>query len=792
MDSAEHNQDAGDVVGWRVRARGLVQGVGFRPTVWQLATELGLEGDVINDGSGVLIQLWGTEPLLETFFTRLQKDHPPLARIDTLAIEPLHLPSPHTGFVIGKSTSGAIETSIVPDAATCPDCLRETMDPHDRRHGYPFTNCTHCGPRLSIIKALPYDRSATSMADFEMCPKCRAEYEDPANRRFHAQPNACPDCGPQVTLLDASGEPLAIASGDTVLSQCATLLKGGSIVAIKGIGGFHLACDATNEEAVNRLRERKRRYGKPFALMAKSVEVIGIYCEVDAKARAILEGKEAPILLLDRRVDAPPLPDAIAPGLNRLGFMVPYTPLHHVLLNLLDHPLVMTSGNLSHNPQITDNEQALKDLSSLADAFLIHDRDIVNRLDDSVVQMVGGEIQVIRRARGYAPEPLLLPKGFEEAPTIFAAGAEIKNSFCLLRKGEALVSHHIGDMENPSVQSDYRQVVRLYTSIREFEPQVVARDMHEGYFASRVGLELASLWQREAMAVQHHHAHVAAVMAEHQLPLDHAPVLGVVFDGLGAGDDGKMWGGEFLLADYRGFQQLGHIDSIPMPGGDRCSVEPWRNSFAHLQQALGWDHVATAYPGLEFVRWMSEQPIRQLATMMERGLNAPLASSTGRLFDAVAGVLGICRERQLYEGEAATRLQVLAENRALDTVPLSAYPFDTESDGDRQVILWKRMWMELLDDLASDTSHSDIAIKFHQTLIRATTEVIVRLTETHQFKTIVLSGGVFQNHLLLKGVSSKLQSEGFEVLSPRFYPANDGGISLGQVVICAARALAEQ
>ena len=525
--------------------------------------------------------------------------------------------------------------------------------------------------------------------------------------------------------------------------------------------------------------------------MAKSVEAIEVYCHVDTKARPILESKEAPIILLDRRTDAPSLPDAIAPGLNRLGFMLPYTPLHHLLLDQLDHPLVMTSGNLSHNPQITDNEQAFKDLSNLADAFLVHDRDIVNRLDDSVVQMVGGDVQVMRRARGYAPEPLLLPKGFDEAPTIFAAGAEIKNSFCLLRKGEALVSHHIGDMENPSVQSDYRKAVRLYASIRDFEPQDVAIDMHEGYFSSRIGLEFAASWQLEAMAVQHHHAHVAAVMAEHRLPLDHARVLGVIFDGLGAGDDGEMWGGEFLLADYRDYQRLGHFDSIPMPGGDRCSVEPWRNSFAHLEQALGWSHVATAYPDLEFVQWMSKQPLRQLTTMMKRGLNAPPASSTGRLFDAVAGVLDICRDHQLYEGEAATRLQVLAEggSSSVGTGP-SAYPFDIDCTDERQVITWKPMWTALLDDLANGVNHSTIAARFHETLIASTSEMVKRLAEKHPVETVVLSGGVFQNRLLLQGVSLKLQEMGFDVLSPRLFPANDGGISLGQAVICAARAIA--
>nr|WP_321442689.1 carbamoyltransferase HypF [uncultured Cohaesibacter sp.] len=783
MTKAEEGNNP--IKGNRIRVNGLVQGVGFRPTVWRLAQELDLRGDVRNDGKGVLIRVWGSINRVTHFCDRLKAECPPLARIDRFVSSDIELPCPVTDFSIVASEQTGIETAIIPDAATCSSCLEDVTDPTNRRYRYPFTNCTHCGPRLTIIKALPYDRANTAMSPFVMCPHCAAEYDDPADRRFHAQPNACPECGPAIWLTDGTGEIMTSDTHQDCLAHCAALLSQGRIVAIKGLGGFHLACDATNQAAVETLRRRKRRPSKPLALMARDVASIEAYCHVRSEERQLLTSAAAPIVLLDRLIEALPLADAVAPGQNRLGFMVPNTPLHHLLLGACDGPLVMTSGNLSNDPQITDNEAAIAQLATVADHFLLHDRDIINRVDDSVAQLIDGKVSLLRRARGYAPDPLPLPDGFDASPVILAAGGELKNSFCLLAKGHAVVSHHIGDMEVPKIQHDYRKALSLYLEARKLTPDRIAIDDHPTYLSSRLGADLAERYGCALLPVQHHHAHVAACMVEHGLSRDHPPVLGIALDGLGAGDDGTLWGGEILLADYATYRRLAHFDAIAMPGGNKASVEPWRNCFAHLHHAFGWKALSEHYPHLAFVEQMKAKPTEQLITMLDRGLNAPLASSAGRLFDAVAAFLSIGPERQSYEGEAASLLQMLAETAS--DVPCAPYPVAISAGKTSQIIGWKPMWQAIIEDCVQGVSRAVIARRFHMTLIDAIAERAIALSADLSCGTIVLTGGCIQNRLLAEGLIDALQGHGLELLIPRQYPANDGGLSLGQAIIATVR-----
>ena len=513
------------------------------------------------------------------------------------------------------------------------------------------------------------------------------------------------------------------------------------------------------------------------------------YCHVSNPEETLLTSSAAPILLLKCKPEASPLADGVAPEQSTLGFMLPYTPLHHLLLAACNAPLVMTSGNISDEPQVIDNKEALTQLASIADGFLLHDRDIINRLDDSVLQMIAGKPSMVRRSRGFAPTPLTLPEGFAETPAIFAAGAELKNNFCLLDKGKAVVSHHIGDMESPSVQKDYRSSVSLHVQARKMIPTMVAIDMHSGYFSSRLGQELAADWRANVIPIQHHHAHIAACMVEHGLPLEHEGVIGVSLDGLGAGEDGGLWGGEFLHASYRTYKRLAHFPAVPIPGGAQCSHEPWRNGFAHLNAALGWEAVEQSFPSLDFVGWMKQKPIGQLQTMIERGLNSPCISSAGRLFDAVAAILDLHRDRVSYEGEAAIALQMLAEQQcgSLMACDLQPYPVSLVDDGTQYSFSWKELWLGLLQDLSQGVSRATIAARFHLTIATLVTELSSRLARERGISTVVLSGGVFQNRLLAEACLLSLEAHGLTVLLPHNYPANDGGISLGQAVIAAAK-----
>lgn len=775
-----------------IRVRGLVQGVGFRPMVWRLAHELGLIGDVRNDGDGVLIRIQtgaaAAPDTLDQFCARLRAECPPLARIDTIERVPLNMPLDTDTFSIRASDATKAHTGIVADAATCADCAAEIRDPANRRYRYPFTNCTHCGPRLSIVVGIPYDRSRTSMAVFPMCPACTAEYANPADRRFHAQPNACAECGPRLWLVDADGQ--EIDSSDfgveDVIAAASHLLATGYILAIKGIGGFHLACDATNDTAVATLRQRKRRFAKPFALMARDLDVIRAACYVSEQEAALLASPAAPILLLDR-IAAAPLAAQIAPGQSTLGFMLPYSPLHHLLLADWDRPLVMTSGNLSDEPQCIDNHDAVQRLHELADYALLHDRAIINRVDDSVVRVLAGAPRLLRRARGYAPATLQLPPGFAQTPPVLAFGGELKNTICLLRDGQAVLSQHLGDLEDARTARDYADTIRLYLDLFQHQPQVLAIDLHPDYRASLAGREQALRTGLPLIGVQHHHAHLAAVLADNGWPLVGGPVLGVLLDGLGYGDDSTLWGGEWLVGDYHGYRRVGHLKPVAMPGGTQAILEPWRNLFAQLDAADGWEVMHTRYPNLDLIRRLSAKPLGLLRTLIERGLHAPLSSSAGRLFDAVAAALNLGGERITYEGQAAIELEALAAS-AMDAIEMS-YPFTTTAGPSGMILDAAPIWSALCHDLAQGVAPAQIAARFHAGFAAAIVDLTRLLAEQHGLRTVALSGGVMQNKLLLEQLDTGLRTAGLRVLMPQHVPANDGGLALGQACVAAACSL---
>ncbi len=784
-----------------IRVRGIVQGVGFRPTVYQLARQCHLRGTVCNDGQGVLIQVAGTRAAIEEFIRRLQAEKPPLAKIEAIARQPLSQVTLPDTFIILPSIHNTVHTSISPDAATCPQCLADTLDPYSRWYRYPFTNCTHCGPRLSIIRSIPYDRANTSMASFVLCPECRQNYEDVSDRRFHAQPVACHRCGPRAWLQRADGRPIVadmFSMMDDVDAAC-TLLQRGEIVAIKGIGGIHLACDATQEAAVQKLRQKKHRYHKPFALMARDLAIVEQYCWVSQLEKNLLESSAAPIVLLQRKEVNPGLPaiaPAVAPDTTTLGFLLPYTPLHHLLLRRMQRPIVLTSGNLSDEPQCIDNQEALTKLGSIADYFLLHNREIVNRVDDSVVKVALGQPQVLRRARGYAPAPLRLPQGFEQAPSILAMGGELKNTFCLIRQGEAILSQHLGDLEHAAAFAAYHNTLELYLHLFEHRPDAIALDLHPEYLSTKLGKDLAAAIAPDAARavheIQHHHAHVAACMAENALPIDTTPVLGIALDGLGFGDDGTLWGGEFLLADYRRYQRLARFKPVALIGGVQAIRQPWRNTYAHLIAAFDWADLERQYLSLDLIQFLQKQPRALLDQLLEKHIHAPLASSCGRLFDAVAAAVGLCRESVSYEGQGAIALETAATQFLHTMSDMGhAYPFLIDRTTPDLLSLDPHpLWQNLLQDLHQGLAPGEIAAKFHLGLAEAIAHLVRLLRQHHEFHQVALTGGVFQNQLLLEQVYQRLIQAGLTVLVHRQVPSNDGGLSLGQGAIAAARLLA--
>ena len=775
-----------------IHITGVVQGVGFRPFVYGLATRYDLHGWVCNTSAGVDIEVDGPGEVLVQFVAALSREAPPLARIDAIEVKEIES-NGFTSFEIRHSVARPDDfLPISPDIALCDDCRHELFDPANRRYLYPFINCTNCGPRFTIITDIPYDRPFTTMAPFEMCENCATEYTDPLNRRFHAQPVACPKCGPVVWREEKGQEAKGKAS--TAIEETRRLLADGKIVAIKGLGGFHLACDATNDEAVLKLRERKGRVDKPFALMAPSVEAIEQFCEVTPEERALLEAKERPIVLLEKK-DSALISQHVAPGQTTLGVMLPYTPLHELLFQpsaFSPRPLVMTSGNFSEEPIATDNEDALDRLAPLADAFLLHNRDIYVRCDDSVVRIFEGKELPIRRSRGYAPYPVKLPAlpvripadahredaVMSKRPTILAAGAELKNTFCVTRENYAFLSQHIGDMENYETLRSFEDGIAHFERLFRIKPEVIAYDLHPNYMATRYALDRAEQEGLRSIGVQHHHAHIAACMAENGLEGEQ-PVIGVAFDGTGYGTDGAIWGGEFLIADYRGFRRAAHLAYVPLPGGDAATKHPYRIALSYLRQAgITWtDDLAS-------VRTAS--PIEQAAIrkQIESHLNTFPTSSMGRLFDAVASLCDV-RQHINYEGQAAIELEALAQSDEHERYAFEIEVGTEEAERKTYCVKSEGMIRAVVENVRSGAPAAVISARFHNGLAQMVLEVCEVIRREHGLNEVALSGGVWQNITLLRRTLDLLREAKFVVYVHRRVPPNDGGIALGQAVVAA-------
>jgi hydrogenase maturation protein HypF len=743
---------------------GVVQGVGFRPHVYNLASRLGLAGFVLNDGAGVVVELEGPPEVVAEFVTQLQAAPPPRARLDALEEEEV-APAGEDAFVIKESVPGEAATLVSPDLATCGDCLDELLEAADRRYRYPFINCTNCGPRFTIIQGVPYDRPKTTMSSFAMCPACRAEYDDPGNRRFHAQPNACAGCGPSLALWDAAG--MAIETDDP-LGDAKQFLFEGLVVAVKGLGGYHLACDATSAEAVEKLRSRKYREDKPLAVMARDVAVVRRYCEIDDSELALLTSEKRPIVLLRKREPCH-LPEAIAPRNRYLGAMLPYAPLHHLLFDDDLEILVMTSGNRADEPIAYRDDKVVEHLAGIADYYLTHDRAIARRVDDSVTRVFRGREYPIRRSRGYVPLPLELGHAYKTS--VLAVGAELKNTFCLTKGAQAFVSHHVGDMENVATLEAFEEGVAHFREVFDVEPAAVARDLHPDYLASRYALATGL----PEVVVQHHHAHVASVLAD----AGHyeGKVIGVAFDGAGLGDDGAVWGGEFLVADVSDYERAAHLKYVPLPGGDRAAREPWRMALSWLRALYGDDALKRPLPFLDDIPEGRREMVLEAAA---KGVNAPPTSSMGRLFDAVAALAGL-RNFINYEGQAALELEQLA---APDED--GAYEFSYEK-GKPSIIDAAPVIEAVVADVQAGVAPGVIAARFHNGVAAIVADVAAALRDEYGLETVALGGGCFQNITLLNILVPTLEGAGFKVLIHERVPTNDGGLSLGQAAVALAR-----
>jgi len=762
----------------RVVVQGIVQGVGFRPFIYGQALRWGLTGFVRNDSIGVTIEVEGTPQALDGFLQAFHEEAPPLSRIDTIASE--HIPPCHeTNFEIVHSQETSERHALIsPYTSLCDDCLHELFDPDDLRYHYPFINCTNCGPRFTIIQDVPYDRDKTTMRVFPMCPACRREYDDPLNRRFHAQPNACPVCGPQLRFEDwtaqrgvyhvENADPIALAT------QC---LAAGAILAVKGLGGYHLACDALNAEAVQRLRQRKHREARPFALMVPDLETAALLCEVSAEEAALLQSHRRPIVLLKRRAACPVAP-GVAPSHDTLGIMLPYTPLHYLLLcncakvcqkdRLV--ALVMTSGNLSDEPIAFRDDDATDRLAVIADGVLTHNRDIHMRCDDSVVRVTAGGAQFLRRSRGYAPEPI--PLALEFPVPVLACGAHLKNTFCLGKGQQAFLSHHIGDLENLETLTSFREGIEHFQRLFGIYPGAIVYDLHPEYLATKYALDSGIT---RKIGVQHHHAHIASVMAEHGLT---GPVIGVAADGTGSGTDGTIWGCEIMIADLLRFERLSHLAYVPLPGGEQAIRQPWRMGAVYLARAYGDAFLDLDIP---FVRQLDRQTWRILSQMIAHDINCPRTSSLGRLFDAVAALLEL-RGHALYEGQAAIELELQA---AACSDRVARYPFAIEQ-GTRLLDVVP-MIHAIVRDIEQDVPVSHIARRFHVTIAEMLATACSEVRNLTGLKTVALSGGVFQNRLLLEQLMARLDEMAFRVYINQRVPPNDGGLSLGQAAVAAAR-----
>ena len=757
-------------VRWAILVRGIVQGVGFRPFVKRLADQYGIDGFVQNVGDGVLIEGEGSSRTLDHFLNGVRLASPATATIEDIHLDVLEPRGERTFVFKDGAPRSAVRSFVSSDIATCDACLTELLNPADRRYEYPFLNCAHCGPRLTIIESVPYDRATTSMAAFSMCEECSAEFEDPHDRRFHAQPIACPQCGPRLQLLNAAGVGV---HADRPLQAVASAIMQGQIVAIKGLGGFHIACDAGNEAAVNELRRRKHRDEQPLALMVRDLAVAEHLCEISARERDLLLSPERPIVLLKRRTGAG-IAAAVGLGNPRLGVMLPYTPLHHLLLRSVhDRPLVMTSGNRSGEPIVFRDQAAVPALADVADLILTHDRPIHIRCDDSVTRHVAGAELPIRRSRGHVPRPLRLP--VECRRQVLALGGQMKSTFALGRGRHAILSHHLGDLDYLEAYRSFEESIQHFQQLFQFQPQLVVHDLHPDYGSTHFAAEHDG--DVERIAVQHHHAHMASCMADNGLD---EPVIGVTFDGAGLGADGHVWGGEFLVGDYSSFRRAAHLREVPMPGGEQAIRQPWRMAAAHLRDArLDLDG---RFPNV------AEVQLHHVRKMLERGSAMPFTSSAGRLFDAVAALAGV-RVVVSYEGQAAIELEWEAE--ASDPQPpysfeLLSSAVDSDANQRPYIVDTRPMIVDVVRDVGMRRSTQQIARRFHATMVEIVAAVCRRLRSDSGLDAVVLSGGVFLNALLIQGTLERLQVEGFRVYRHRHVPPNDGGLSLGQLAIAAA------
>src|SRR5271157_3779499 len=774
----------------RIEVSGIVQGVGFRPYVYRLATTRRLKGTIRNTSAGVTIEIQGPVETVQDFIEHLPTDAPPLARITGFTINELPCVTAQSvaaqgvdarsgldpDFHIIHSREGEeVRTLISPDVAICPDCLREMFDVKDRRYRYPFINCTNCGPRFTIIRDIPYDRPSTSMAMFPMCPACLAEYENPLDRRFHAQPNACWHCGPRVELWDKSGK--RIECRDPIV-EAVSVLHAGLVVAVKGLGGFHLAVDATNPAAVALLRQRKRRVEKPFAVMVADLQAAQEVCELDSSdnaTRTVLQSIERPIVLLPKALlpkkTPSAIPDSVAPFNRYLGIFLPYTPLHYLLLAEGGFKaLVMTSGNLSEEPIAIDNREAVHRLNGLADYFLVHNRDILLRSDDSVVRVAGGVTRQLRRSRGFVPVPVFLK---DDQPSVLAVGGELKNTICLTKGKHAFLSQHVGDLENPESYSFFHEAIEHLERILEICPEIIAYDLHPDYFSTQWALQQRGV---ELVGVQHHHAHIASCMAENHLE---GRVIGFALDGTGYGTDGHSWGGEVLIAGYEAFERAAHFEYVPLPGGAAAIREPWRMAVSYLARHFGREFLKLDIP---FVRQLDRPKVDLLLRMMEQGVNSPLTSSCGRLFDAVSALVGI-RQRVNYEAQAAIELEMAMASSKEET----AYPMKLVSEDDHWIVSTRPLFEALLADLSRNLPVAAISRRFHNGLVEGFVELATLLRNKTTLNRVCLSGGTFHNIYLSERLEARLSEAGFEVFTQKEVPSGDGGLSLGQALVAAAR-----
>jgi hydrogenase maturation protein HypF len=750
-------------VAGKIEVNGIVQGVGFRPFIYNLALRHGLKGEVSNTSGGVAIVVEGLADHIDAFTADISAAPPPLAHVVEVSRQEIPVAGYAAFTIVQSKADTALSTLISPDVSICDDCLKELFDPNDRRYRYPFINCTNCGPRYTIIDGIPYDRPKTSMKHFEMCPQCQEEYDDPQNRRFHAQPNACPMCGPHVSLFDRHRNRV---DGADPIRETASLLRQGRIIAIKGLGGFHLAVDAVNAAAVCRLRSKKQREEKPFALMTADIAQIRPFARFDMAEQRLLTSIQRPIVLLRKREPNPIAVD-VAPRNRYFGVMLPYTPLHYLLLDQGFTALVMTSGNLSEEPIAIDNEDAFRRLSAIADYFLVHNRDIYLRSDDSIVRCTAGETRLIRRSRGFVPVPIFLRR---KIPAVLACGAELKNTICLTRGKQAFLSQHIGDLENTATEDFFRLTSRHMQRILKIEPEILAYDLHPDYLSTRWALEQEGV---QKTAVQHHHAHVVSAMAENRID---GPVIGLAFDGTGYGSDGAIWGGEMLVADEQTFDRAAHFAYLPMPGSTAAIKQPWRMGLSYLHTAYGDGLVDLPLP---FLRGIDGKRAAIILEMIKKRINAPLTSSLGRLFDGVAALAGL-RNEVAFEGQAAMELEMMAASTA-------DYAYDCQwLSGVPVQIPTAPIIRAVVEDLLQGTAPALISARFHLSLVRLFTDLCDHLRRDTGLTRVVLSGGVFQNAILLVGLVRALEANKFKVYTHKQVPTNDGGLSLGQAIIAAA------